>query len=107
MTTSNTKLTKDQKISLKDFQELLQDLKGEIFTFSEYNCTIVVVPEFNNSKMVRVSVSTMSDNEKKFRNKVGQFYALEKMFGYSDEYIKIPVKNNSYYEIAEHISYLY
>ena len=106
MTTSNTKLTQDQKSLLKAFQELLQELKGEIFTIPYYNCTVVVVPEFNNSKMVRVSISHSSKNEKKFRDKVGQYYALEKMFGYSSEYIKVPLKNNSCSEIAQHIAYL-
>ena len=105
MNTSNTKLTKEQKTMRKFFLEALQEQNGEIFSFPENNCTIVVIPEFTNSNMLRVSVSYSSDNEQKFRRKVGEYYALEKMFGNS-EYIKLPIKHYAYFEVADNIAQL-
>lgn len=105
MNTSNTKLTKSQKIVRKFLMEALQGQNGEIFSFPENNCTIVIVPEFTNSNMVRVSVSYSSDNEQKFRAKVGEYYALEKMFD-TCEYIKLPNKHYGFLDIADTIAQL-
>ena len=104
MNTSNTKLTKSQKVVRKFLMEALHGQKGEIFSFPENNCTVVIVPEFTNSNMARVSVSYSSDNEQKFRAKVGEYYALSKMFD-CQEFIKVPLKYG-YDELADRLSFL-
>lgn len=105
MNTSNTKINSNQKTWRKEMLKLLQEKNGEIFSFPACNCTIVVVPEFTNSNMVRVSISYSSDNELKFRPKVGQYYALQKMFNEGD-YIKLPIKYYEFFEIADSIAQL-
>ena len=104
MTTSNTKLTKDEKEDRKQLLACLKHEEGEIFSYPEHNATIVVVPEFKGSNMVRVSVSYSSPNEKKFRRKVGEYYALCNMFD-CEEFIKVPLKYG-YDELADHLSFL-
>ena len=72
---SNTKLTADSKQTLKEFKKNNPDIRF----FNNGVVTVCVVPEFNNSKMVQVSVSIMSEDEIKFRAKVGEYIAMSRM----------------------------
>ena len=83
---SNTKLTKEQKQAVKGFEYNM--MPDDAFFADNGKVTVLVIPEFNNSKMVMVSVSTMSDTEKKFRPSVGKYFAMQNF--YKGEYIKIP-----------------
>ena len=89
---SNTKLTKDQKHAVKAFEYNV--MPNDAFFADNGKVTILVIPEFNNSKMVMVSVSTMADNEKKFRPSVGKYFAMQNF--YKGEYIKIFMETNMF-----------
>lgn len=81
---ANTKLDKSQKEALIVFCE---DFPKAAF-YNNKRVTLCCVPEFKNSKMVRVSVSIMSETEEKFREKVGKYHAAWRMI--NGEYIVIP-----------------
>jgi len=81
---SNTKLTADSKQYLKEFKKNNSDIRF----FNNGIVTIAYTPEFTGSKMARVAISIMSDNEKKFRAKVGEYNALTNLE--SGIYITVP-----------------
>ena len=81
---ANTKLTKSDKNWLKN---VFMVHNPNATFYSNGTVTLCVIPEFNNSKMVRVSVSIMSDDENKFRAKVGKYFAASRML--VGEYITI------------------
>lgn len=81
---SNTKLTTNQK-------DTLTSLKGSNMgvTLVNNEQTTIAYKELGNT--VEFSLSVMSDNEKKFRRKVGEFHALMRFYvsqtvsmGYAD-----------------------
>lgn len=82
---ANTKLSAEQKHWLN--VEFKKDFPNADF-FDNERVTLCIIPEFNNSKMVRVSVSIMSNNENKFRRKVGKYFAATRMLG--QQYILLP-----------------
>jgi len=72
---SNTKLFPEQKSYVKQWQK--DNTTAEFF--NNEKITILVKPEFKDSRMYIVSVSTMAPNEKKFRPSVGKYYAINSM----------------------------
>ena len=68
---SNTKLFTEQKQFVKEYCE-----NENVFFFDNGKVTIMVKPEFNNSRMLAISLATMSPDENKFRKSVGKYYAI-------------------------------
>lgn len=85
---SNSKLNAVQKDSRKNMLIDHEANGGEIFSFPQYFATVAIVPEFTGSNMSCMSVSVCSPDETKFRRKVGEFYALDKLF--AGECVKMP-----------------
>ena len=95
---SNTKLTKSEKLSLK--LEKRRNPEIQFFSFPDYFCTVAIMEVFQNSRMVKIGVSWASPYEKKFRVKVGEFYALENL-----QFAGIVVPNNGDFEsIAQNLA---
>lgn len=86
---SNSKLTPEQKIQRKQLMQTMRDSGGEIMQDSENGVTAVILYEFPGSRMVRVSFSFMSPDETKFRRKVGEYWALRRMF-WTGESVAVP-----------------
>ena len=84
MNQSNSKLCAEQKEILKGMKA---DFTGEIFSFPEVGLTIAI--EHKGLNTSRVAMSVMSPDEKKFRRKVGEYYALSK-FMYNGEFMTVP-----------------
>jgi hypothetical protein len=79
MTTSNTKLAREQKDVLPDWRAYAQKRGIEIMDNEK---TVIVFKEFANT--VEFALSVASPNEKKFRRKVGQYFALSRFLdGYT------------------------
>ncbi len=72
---SNTKLFPEQKQWVKNW---VNNNPSATF-FDNEKVTVMVKPEFKDSRMVIVSVSTMSPDEKRFRPSVGKYYAINNM----------------------------
>jgi len=72
---SNTKLFPAQKQWVKNWI----DSNPTADFYTNEKITVLVKPEFKDSRMYIVSVSTMSPNEKKFRPSVGKYYAINNM----------------------------
>ena len=89
MTKVNSKLTKLQKAEHFEMLANLSDLNGKVFCFPEYRATIAIMPEFEGSRMMLVSVSIAEPREKKFRCKVGEYHAMRRMFDLN-QYIILP-----------------
>jgi len=68
---SNTKLFPEQKQYVKEYCE-----NENVSFFSNEKVTIMMKPEFKGSRMVAVSMSTMSPDEKKYRKSVGKYCAI-------------------------------
>ena len=83
---SNTKLNPDQKSDLKALRACQPDFK-----FENNGVTTVVYREAGNT--VEFTLSVASPNEKKFRAKVGEYYA--RMRADSGETVKM-LKNDFY-----------
>lgn len=86
---SNSKLTPEQKIERKELMQIMRDSGGEIMQDSENGATAVILSEFPGSRMVRVSFSFMSPDETKFRRKVGEYWALRRMY-WDGESVAVP-----------------
>ena len=69
---SNSKLTQDQKTFLKES-------KKEDKTLKFVNNGKTTFAYHRNNKLVIFATSIMSDDEMKFRRKVGEFYALSRL----------------------------
>lgn len=96
---SNSKLVPFQKEARKTMLATLGDNGGKVFYFADYGITIAIEPVFKGSKTATVSVSTASENETKLRRKVGEFYALAKL--YDDMYITVPLQPDCYESFAD------
>lgn len=68
---SNTKLTLTQKQYIKRYEKV-----NTVYFFNNGKITLMVKPEFNNSRMLAVSISTMAPDENKFRKSVGKYFAI-------------------------------
>lgn len=88
---SNSKLNDVQKTERKQLMQVLVDTKGEMYQDPETGVTMVAVPEFAGSRMMRVSFSFMSPDETKFRRKVGEYWAMRRMY-WSGESVTVPVE---------------
>ena len=86
---SNSKLTKLQKATHKEMLGMLTSAMGGIVTSNSGAVTVVWMPEFVGSRMVRVSVSVASPSERKIRAKVGEYHALDKLFN-CEQFITVP-----------------
>lgn len=68
---SNTKLFPEQKQYVKEY---CKSINPDFYRNDRV--TIMMKEEFKDSRMVAVSMSTMSPDEKKFRKSVGRYYAI-------------------------------
>lgn len=73
---SNTKITSEQKQWVKNWVRLEDTAKF----FHNGKVTVLVMPEFKDSRMYKVSLSTMSPNEIMFRKSVGRYHAINSMY---------------------------
>jgi hypothetical protein len=79
---SNSKLTADQKIILRDMLDEAQ--ANDIRVVNLDSITTMACRDCGDN--VEFSLAVMSSNEKKFRAKVGQFHALERLL-YNDQFV--------------------
>lgn len=86
--TANTRLTKEQKQDRKELKKFLRELNGEIGTCDPF--TVAKASEFKGSKMAQFSVSMCSQDESKFRRKVGEYHALTKLLLPTNNYVILP-----------------
>ncbi len=98
---SNSKLGKIQKSKRKAYLEMIVNAGGAIVTSEDGRVTLAFEPEFKGSRMLRVSVSVASPNERKIRSKVGEYHALTNLF--TDFCIKVP-DGTDIYALAEAIA---
>ena len=87
---SNSKLNAQQKQFRKDF--IAQNPGVQFFSFPDSGVTVAI--QETGINMVEFSVSIASPNERKFRRKVGEFVAAERM----DNGITLPA--TKYSELA-------
>lgn len=85
----DSRLDSYENINRKQWRKGLTALNGLIFSFPDWNTTVVLLPEFPGSRMMLVSVSMAEPRETKFKRKVGEFHALRRVFS-ANEYIKVP-----------------
>jgi hypothetical protein len=78
---ANTKLSDYDKEILKELKEILKDV--QVLNLND-ETTIAFKPLGNT---VEFALSVMAPTEKKFRRKVGEFYALQKF--YDNETVKM------------------
>lgn len=83
---ANTKLTAEQKVDRKEWLKELHEYGGDIGQMAPF--TVAKVPEFEGSKMACFSVAVCSNEEQRFRRKVGEYHALRKMNNY--KFITLP-----------------
>jgi len=79
---SNSKLTAEQKIILRDMLEEAQ--LNDITVVNLDNVTTMAYRDVGFN--VQFSLCVMSPDEKKFRAKVGQYHALERLL-YNDQFV--------------------
>lgn len=97
---SHTKLSREQSEWLKEEKLDFQNIDGEFFNF--YNYTIAIKPAFFGSKMAKVSLAIMSENEEKFKHRVGEFSALVKMK--TGEFIQVSCDVEDFADFAENFA---
>lgn len=85
---SNTKLTKKQKAQRREWLDELEYAGGEVQSSGVF--TVAKLPDFHGSKMAHFSVSVCSDNEMKFRRKVGEYHALRRLMEFNGNWITLP-----------------
>jgi hypothetical protein len=78
---ANTKLTTNQKLHLAEMKRNNPDV-----TLVDNMQTTVAYRELGNT--VEFALSVMSDNEKKFRRKVGEYHAMYR-FSYLENTVKM------------------
>lgn len=106
MANSNSKLTKTQKAHRKAMREAFTRIGGTVHSFPEYGVTIGIVPNPKMgdapSRTAQMYVSIASNDEKKFRAKVGEYHMLAR-WDMGDSGALVP--NPSYpHEFAEAIA---
>ncbi len=79
---SNSKLTAEQKFILRDMLDIA--IEANITVVNLDNVTTMAYRDVGDN--VQFSLCVMSSNEKKFRTKVGQFHALERLL-YNDQFV--------------------
>jgi hypothetical protein len=85
---ANSKLTREQKDSRIEWLSALQFSDGEIAACGRY--TVAKLPMFPGSRMAQFIVSYCAKDEQKIRRKVGEFYALDKMYVLGDTGVTLP-----------------
>ncbi len=85
---SNSKLTASQKSIRKNMKVWLKEQGGSLHSFPSYGVTMVYVPAFEGARGAFMSVSMASNDEQKFRRKVGEYHALIKWEG--GEVVPVP-----------------
>lgn len=82
MANSNSKLDTFDKQDRKRMLEEFKGLDGTLHSFPQYGVTIGIVPNAKEgdtpSKTAMMYTSIASNEEKKFRRKVGEFHALNR-----------------------------
>lgn len=84
---ANTKLNINQKLHYKELLEEHFARGGDIAVSG--NVTVCRMQRFPRSTMAKFAVSVCSDNEKKFRHKVGEYYALKRLLVFG-QYVQMP-----------------
>lgn len=86
---SNSRLNAFQESNRKAMKDGILENGGIIHSSDHTGVTLVILSDFPGSCMGRMAVSIQSPDERKFRRKVGEFYALQRFeFG---EYIPVPM----------------
>lgn len=86
---SNSRLNAFQKSNRKAMKDGILENGGIIHSSDHTGVTLVILSDFPGSCMGRMAVSIQSPDERKFRRKVGEFYALQRFeFG---EHIPVPM----------------
>lgn len=89
---SNTKLDFEQKEILRDMRNEAGKLGVVIEHFPEVGVTIA---SLNKGNTARVATAIMSDDERKYRKKVGEYYALSRLL-YEDRFIVVRADFDAY-----------
>lgn len=80
MQVSRSKLTPQQKQVRKMLRDNLLSIGGRIYSFPESGVTFAVAPPVReNARFVQVAVAIMSPTENKFKRKVGEYHALDRL----------------------------
>jgi hypothetical protein len=82
--TSNSKLSTYEKSDLKEYKK--NNPQVRFFSFPDLRVTVAIIP--TGPSMGVFSLSIASDSERKFRRKVGEYYAMVRV---SDSQV-LPVK---------------
>lgn len=80
---ANTKLTPEQKAIFKELREVMENKNVRVVNLDN-KTTMAFLPKGNT---VEFALSVMAPTEKKFRRKVGEFYAMQKF--YNGETVKM------------------
>lgn len=82
MANSNSKLSKVDKQIRKDLRALFLEQGGTLRSFPQYGVTVGIVPNAKEgdtrSKTATLYTSIASNDEQKFRRKVGEFHVLNR-----------------------------
>jgi len=92
----NSKLTAAQKQERKGLKAAHKANNGLIFTYP--NLGVVIVAEaygFHGGGGTSFAVATQSEKERKFRRKVGEFYALEKISSGEAEFVNVDFRDDA------------
>lgn len=89
-----SKLNSEQKSILKDMKAHFKMLpNATLQSFINMGLTIAVCRKFEGAKMLCVAVSRISDDEPKFRRKVGEWEVLKNIA--NGEYLQFPVPSGT------------
>lgn len=75
---NQTKLTPEERQTLKHFKEDNKDHNLQLFHFPDYLATVAIGRVIPGGDWVLVSTANCSDGEKKYRKRVGEFKAASR-----------------------------
>ena len=102
---SNSKLTQETGQTRRDYLRWLQSVGGSVFSFPMYGVTVALRPSGETG--FRVAVSVTGADEKKFRRKVGEFLALDRLSAGESVYTAAPGQGQSLESWAEELAALF
>lgn len=73
------KLSKEQNARRKELKKLLAQTGGQIFSYKDELCTVLVCPSVpgDNVRFCRVAISFCAPSEDKFKRKIGEANVLD------------------------------
>ena len=78
MISKQSKLSKDEKESVREFMRDFRNAGGFVFSFPEERVTIAIARDFPGATFARVGVAHAADSETKFRKLYGAMLAMER-----------------------------